>query len=813
MDRYTSQQPIQPGPLATNEPIWNDISDTFSNLATQEGEKAGAVAGLQPNYTPGIAFTKAGAAFQDAAIKTHTMLLTTDVSQHVNSITQDIGQNFHGQSSLQEYNTRLKAYSDNVLQNTPAQSLPTVQAYLMKEGATGYNSLQNKLIKQQNALATSDQSNIFQSNVNDISNTAYNGDRATALVKEAKLEAAIKNSITTGTIGDAKSADLLIQNARKAVVNQYALGRFNELINNPQTTSDQINKYFDDYQKAGDKQYPNWTSADERATVVNKMQALLKAKNRQTGPSQQEKSDTIKNMIYDAKNGADTSLFAPTLARLQPNMPDYDFQSLQQQIAGASLLHSEYQLNRFDPRGKQMQTISTLLDPTGKTRDEYNHDSELANMLQSNLKKLDSDPVSVLADDPALQKDADSIKLTTITANPETDPQAYNDQLMQYNAKMTSRMLNYQKQMGLTGAQLKVFGVSNGELSNTASAIINAKTIDDSLSIIQGLQNQVGAENLPYAIGQLMAKGPNGGNVPVSYFLMAGLQNIPEAAPYAAQIKSAMSPAGIALTKSIDPSDVSDLQAAVQDQLSSWVSSAYSFNGDSAQYINDYQNAVLQYAKVLYLSDPNDQGNMNKASQDAANRLILSRYAKDGINDDYRVPKFDENNQPLDPNAVEALMQVSNSALESKIPAIYAANQNKINYQSESNFADAVQQGHWKNMPLDLGWIRVTKDGIPIVDAKGNDITIGINEVNNPTKNTLAITNGMTPQELVEAHNSRHPIISAIGKAAYAYAYPVRKGAQITAYPITQTTKYLKSLPIEKILQLIKSETYKKALE
>jgi len=635
MARYISQEQIQPGPLATKAPIWKDIHETAMDVGAQYAERAGAVAGLQPGFTPGIAFTKMGASFQDAALKAHTMMLTTDISQSVEDITQKIGQNMHGPSSLDDYNRQVKTYKAHILQETPDQSMPLIKNTLDREVRVGYNALQNKVIKQQHVMANTEQQTIFNTQLNDIGNTARSGDRAAALTKETQLENSVNEGITNGTVTNAKQAEILKNNARKAFVLQYSLGRFQKLLDNPQTSSTDLNKYIDDHRAAGKGPYKNWVSPNDIDATTKKMYALVKEKERMVSPAKAHLTSMQQDAIFSVRNGQDPSMSAAKIATLQQYLPPDKLAAFQEKISEAHNEYASFNLYAHDSIDDRTKEIAKLQDVGNKSRSQYESDSRVAKKLMDVTKAFRSNPFEVVKTDPSYQRQIADMRLTTITANKVTNPALYHKQTLEYGEKVTNLSLHMQKEAGATENNFTVLG--SDEVKNISANILNAPTITQGLQELGQIEEQVGPAGAQYALRQLQSQSSSGGHLPVQYGLAVGM---PPA--YAKQFINSYSKAGVERSTSLDKTTSGNVKAAVDTVLDTWIDSTYSLSGNSDKYVNEYKKAVTRYALYLTATLPDQYSDADDAAQDAANRLILNKYAPDGVNKDYRVPAVDE---------------------------------------------------------------------------------------------------------------------------------------------------------------------------
>lgn len=730
---YVNRGQIQPGPLVSDAPVWNQVSQIFGKLEVQGAKEWGAEAGQQTGFKPIPIPGQAGEAFNQAALQANKFFVGADISKHMQELNAQYEQNIHGTQSISNYAHALNNYADQTLTKIPAQNQPYARLLIQHLGTQGLTDVQKKVTAQNNAAVSLNLANEYQTYYNQMGNAARRGEQKSAAFFYQQIAQGLQTGVQSGVMKPLEALKYK-QAAEKEFNVQHALGGFESLLTNPNDTPDALMKYKDDFMSS--KALDNVLSPEEREGVLRQMNALQSSRMRELGLGAAQLTQMSKNALlqYEATGKADPQLEAT----LEQNMSPAQWQEYQVNKGLAINRGTSLHEHQFDSIDTMKAEIASLKKPATAEEAESPHVANivasrflLSNQLHQQLAAFQADPAGTTRSDPTYQRMADQIDTNTITAGPG-EPN-FGTQTLQAAQKKDSLLLSLEQQRGLPSKDLGL--LSKGELSNVMNQLTQSQTLDEGAQMIQSLGSRYG-QHFGTVMQQLIKAG-----LPMYYQIIPGLEQLPDSAVHLSSIKMGLSPD---MTKEVNskvaPADRAEIRQNVLLAMTPWLKTL----SDPVQK-KAYTNAVSQYASYLYYQGQYGMGDNETFSDAAANayqQIMGNRYQDFGGT--YRIPKYYVNGQgqltPFNAADVVSMMNIVKRQLhqQSELKDFHMGldKWDMTDLQEKNpafsdvpltSFADEMQLGYWRSTANDAGYQYVSRsNGIPMRDSKGKLIQFSI---------------------------------------------------------------------------------------
>jgi len=720
---YVNRGQIQPGPLVSDAPVWNQVSQIFGKLEVQGAKEWGAEAGQQTGFKPIPIPGQAGEAFNQAALQANKFFVGADISKHMQELNAQYEQNIHGTQSISNYAHALNNYADQTLTKIPAQNQPYARLLIQHLGTQGLTDVQKKVTAQNNAAVSQHLHDEYQTYYNQMGNAARRGEQKSAAFFYQQIAQGLQTGVQSGVMKPLEALKYK-QAAEKEFNIQHALGGFESLLTNPNDTPDALMKYKDDFMNS--KGLDNVLSPEEREGVLRQMNALQSSRMRELGLGAAQLTQMSKNALMQAQGAGKVD---PQLeATLQQNMSPAQWQEYQVNKGLAINRGTSLHEHQFDSIDTMKSEIARLKQPVTAEEAKSPHVAnivasrvQLSNQLHQALAAFQADPAAATRQDPTYQRMADHIDTNIISAEPGTP--AYGTQTLQAAQKKDNLLLSLQKQRGLPQKDLGL--LSQGEMSNVMNQIMTAPTLDDGSEMIQSLGARYG-QNFGTVMNQLIKN-----NLPIYYQIIPGLEQFPDSAVHLSSIKMGLSPEMIKeVNNKIAPGDRTEIKQNVLVQSTPWLQTLT----DPTQKLA-YTNAMAQYASYLYYQGQyGAAGNetFSDAAQKAYQQIIGNRYQ--GFGATYRVPKYYVDDQgkltPFNGEDVQSTMNVLQGRLnQQNLSEVQAANP-AFRGVPLTSFGDEMRLGHWVSMANDSGYKFVSRsNNVQLRDASGRPIQFTMRDV------------------------------------------------------------------------------------
>jgi hypothetical protein len=723
LPRYINQGQIQPGPLVSSAPVWDQVSKIFGQFEVQGAKEWGAAAGQQPGFQPIALPGAAGQAFNQAALQANKFFVGADISKHMQELNAAYSQNIHGNQSVSNYAQALNSYANQALSKIPAQNQPYARLMIQHLGARGLQDVQKKVTAQNNAVVSQHLHDEYQTYYNEMGNAARRGDQKLAGFYYQQIHQGLETGAQSG-IMKPMEVEKYKQAAQKEFNVQHALGGFESLLTNPNDNPDALMKYKDDFMNS--KALDKVLSPEEREGVLRQMNALQKGRMRELGIGAAQLTQMSKNALTQAEAAGKVD---PQLeATLEQNMSPAQWQEYQVNKGLAINRGTSLNEHRFDSIDTMKSEIANLKQPATAEEAKSPHVAnivasrfQLSNQLHKALAAFQADPAGTTRQDPTYQRMADQIDTNIISADPGTP--GYATQTLQAAQKKDSLLLSLEQQRGLPKKDLGL--LSQGEMSNVMNQIMQAPTLDDGSEMIQSLGARYG-QNFGTVMNQMMKAG-----LPMYYQIIPGLEQFPDSAPHLSSIKMGLSPEMVKeVNNKVVPADRTEIKQNVLVQSTPWLQTLT----DPTQKLA-YTNAIAQYASYLYYQGQYGMGGNETfadAAQKAYQQIIGNRYQ--GFGATYRVPKYYVDDQgkltPFNGEDVQSAMNIFQDRLNQQNLADVQAANPAFRGVPLTSFGDEMRLGHWVSMANDSGYKFVSRsNNVQLRDASGQPIQFTMKDI------------------------------------------------------------------------------------
>lgn len=750
--RYTSNAEIQPGPLVDASPIYNAFATMFGAVSQEAGKleqatanaqaKAqGAEAGMSDNFQPAKGFGEATQVYNQAGLEAQKLTLGSEVGVKISQLQQEASQHL-STGSIAQFNAALQGYGTSILQNTPAENRPYIQALLLKHGTTAAQSLQSQLQDRNNVFAYASGMEALTNWQNQAENAAARGDQKTAVALSSQAEKTAGGLVSMGLMPKGAYASVQIQN-RKQLLVADVMGQYQNAL--AQGKGQEFTQQF-----LKSTAYDSVLSPMDKESTINHMQAMEKTKLQAAGITAETVDNTKKNILFQAANGQKPS--AQDIAIVNAYDPD-NSQNLQNDISLATSQHSIVQNAISGNLGQMQETVNALnqIPPDILKSDNAAkialRNKAAAQQVTQYMGQLKTDPMQAVLSNPNVKQ----VISTTVQDLPNTEGQTAANAFIQNGVlpntangvqgvqtliqKSAPAVLAVQRSQGVPDNRLSL-------MTNTQAAQIVTQVkqlpMPQQVAYMATLTQLYGT-NIQHVLPALVKAG-----LPMANQFIPRAMDDPASASFVPDMITAYSVSTKQLEESL-PKGIksSDVMNAVKNKLSSYTATLQGYNTLSTPVINDIYNHANQLALQLITAKGQP---LDKAAQDAVDSLVNNHYQYQTFNGQtYRVPTsagveipgFIKNQVTNTPTLLESAIkynQIKMNASQLKVPGFFYPGL-PLEKRQELYSSESANIGTVVTLPDDSGLIFVDHYGTPIKTVDNKPFVVKFNDLNNLISN------------------------------------------------------------------------------
>lgn len=706
---------VQPGPMVDGASIYDGYSKMFQqisaqtapiaqNLADESAQSAGAQAGQNLNFKPGIEIGQASKEFNEAALQANRYQAGADILTNINNFKQQALQNV-SQNSLDNYQASIQGYSKGLLSTVPAQNRPYVQKLLTYKATEGQQHIQtalNNRLVQQGAQQLQSTYNTY-SNEMVQANQQNNGQAGASFYGQTKniLDKAFQGGFLT-----AKEHQGYVTQLNQAYYKSQVSGQLNQIHQNGvQTTAEKLaasNQFIADVGTNKDLQ-ANFSPFQIHALQTN-LQTQQNQWKQQQGLNAAALNQLMKKLNQQAYNGSQVD--ENELNTLHESLPPAQWDNFNQKYQTNQAVGSVVNQVKTASLSDGASSISELQDALSKTEDPDSVAILNKGIKDAQLTYRDklNDPVKY-----AVQNQAYQNAVQAHQEDPGDNPQS----------GVYQKLIDLQKAQGYSQQQIHI--MSNAQAKGIAQQMNNASP-DQLLALYQQMESNYGANSqyLAYAMQDLHRNGLK--TAPAVMSAMASNPNTKQG--------------------------VGDFSTALQTPLTKW--SGILNDQQSGQFRQVQQNvtAALQPTIKLFtnqgLSNPNQFANLqnattqlasyyvwkdgmspSQAAEQAANQTFVGHYNKGVFNShSFALPLTDENGNAIEPSNANAIatMKLNDAVNDENVVTDpdYPTEFGPI--EQRRNYIQSLKSGaYWANQGS-MGLVLMNELGKPVMVKKGNQV-------------------------------------------------------------------------------------------
>jgi polyhydroxyalkanoate synthesis regulator phasin len=772
---YTSTANVQPGPLVDASPIYNALASVFGNVAKTANnalqqranvaaQDQGFEAGMAPNFKPSDSMGEAAQVYNQAGLQAQKLTLGAEIGSKVNDLYNEASQNL-SEGSIATYNAALQGYGQSILNNTPAQNKPYIQALLLQHGTQGAQRLQTELVNRNKIFAYGQGMQTLQSWQTQAENAAANGNQGAATAYYTQAQKMADSLVAGGMMPKGAYASLQVQ-GKKQLLTADVIGQYQTAANQGKG-QDFIQSFL------SSKAYDAVLSPMDKESLINRMKTIEKTKLQAAGITNETISNLKKNVVFQAQNGQTPS--AQDIATINAYDPD-NSQNLANDISLGSYTHSLVQNGISSTIGDMQATVKEL---NTVSPDELQGDNALkislakkaaAQQIQQYITQFPKDPMGTLQSNPNYKQMTQSAIQDTLTPDGQTAVNQFVQNgpiaiptsadgvaaVQNYIQKSAPAILSLQKYQGIDPTKMSL--ISNAQAAQIVSQVRSLPAAQQ----VQTLNNlqQVYGQYSQYVFPKLVEQG-----LPQASNLLVAMQNNPQSVGMIPAAMQAFSTPTNQLQKALpDGVKSTDILTQVKSNLGDYINSLQGYNGLSASLIDNTYKQVNQLALQLVA-----QGEApNKAAQDAASALINNHYQFSTFNGHtYRVPYNVDKNLVNQATGYMKNLVAVNGINSIKVPTYFYPDlqQNDPELRKNLYLQESVAQGYVVTNSDDSGLTFVDRYGAPVTTANNQRISVSFSDIANPSsefRQTLA----KTVQKGMDDLSLRKQLSNALGDYA-----------------------------------------------
>ncbi len=675
------------------------IQKPLLNYAKQKGKIEGAKEDFKPSR---FNFTGLGAAENNAAIQSHTALISTDITNKVNETytkwsTPKSPANPNGgldQDSFRNYSNEMAVWSKTYLGNMYPIFRGDATNKLATLGADGGN----KLIKAVGKITQNEEAANILTNgkktADTTKNLAFDGKVGQAIGLYDQQDSSMRQGLATGSIHPMQYANMM--NPMLANIHKYTwLGRAHRSI-----PLGDIDKFHDSVNKSKMPELTKY-NLNKQGDAMNS-NFITQTSAAHVGVQNEMRDNTLKQL--KTGSGYDPEL-ATKIANLSPTAGAL-YHKLSGMMQDTSKLNENLKWTNIKVSREALSVIK--LDP--KDPDFYYKQQVLLSSQHGNenrIQQLIKSPADFTANAPSVLEAERNVEFSDGYNN--LSPEAQQQLKKQAGTK---QQIALERSLGLAQSQLGILDKSDRQqLASSLSDLSTPAAIQNAQGTIDNIVNSYGTNsNIALADMHKLKINPD-------MLDIANLDKIPESAVQLPTIYKAIATPYAALKAGIiahldKPSDYTDeAKRILQPMINTLPINDPSTLGRTQQMINFVAKAAM--ADVLSSTDT-----YTEAVKKMGQAIYLNRYS--GISGDVRVPanvSFDQAGRSMQGLAG----QIQKGKVEfndlGRLPGNKAQDAD-----IRKDDAITIKNGHWKTYSDDRGvyWVDANGQPVTLKDTKQN---------------------------------------------------------------------------------------------
>jgi len=696
-------QPVESQTSQDSYQQLNNVISSFGQLGAeivqkpllQHASDKGKIEGAQEDYEPSkFNFTGLGRAEQEAAIQSHTSLISTDINNKTNELyakwsTPTSSANPNGgisKDSLVNFNKDYDTWSTAYLNNMNPIFRPDAQNKVSTMGSSANTKLIGVVGRiTQNEETANILSNVKQSR-EDLQNQAYTGNVAGAVQTYDTINNNMKMLLATDAIKGPQYADTMFPIA-KDVRNYTWLGQAHTAI--PQGN---IDGFYDNVDKSN---LPELT----KEMLKVKGTALNNNFLTQTSAEHFQAQTNLRNNLVDqVKNGAQSDpQIANQLRTINPAAAILYIQ-LSGMMQDSSFINNQVKWTSIQTSRQTLGAIK--LDPNDP--DLYHKQQVLLSVQNANenrIQQLINNPADFTENAPSVIQ---ARQAATLTPNYNNLPVKQQQQLQQQYG--SAAQISLQRALGLSQSQLGILNKNDRQqLASSLTDLSSPQAIQQAQSTIDNIVNAYGS-NANIALSDMHKL-----KVPENLLDIANLDKIPASAIQLPTIYQAIATPYAQLKGAVEQNldKESDYYTAAQKQLKPLLQTLSQNGSSSIARSQNMVNLVVRSAMADVIKTGDTYTVAVKKMSDA---IYNNRYS--GISGYVRVPanvSFDQ--------AKKALMGLKTQIDGEKVQFNDLGRLPGNTAQPSDIRKDdmiTIKNGYWKSYPDDSGVYWVDANGQPV---------------------------------------------------------------------------------------------------